>query len=117
MSETVLEKTELLSAMKRKNIPAASWACDNLAFSGTITLPLTLAESDYKVKAYTCEHLATNTDMILGLEFLQQNQVSLAFDTEGARLWVKNREISLTPTGKVVDHLQNKLHWCTILGT
>ena len=109
VSEGALSQTNLLSAMKRKNIPAASWACDNLAFTGTITLPLTLADTDYKIKAYTCEHLATNTDLILGLEFLQQNQVALAFDPEGVRLWVKDQEVNLTPTGKVIDHLQKQL--------
>ena len=30
---------------------------------------MTLAETENKIKAYTCEHLATNTDLKLGLDF------------------------------------------------
>ena len=103
VTEGVLEKTRQQKYWKKMKIPAASWANEQLAFSGMVKLSFRLAETQHQVQFFSCEQLATKTDIILGLDWLKQANVTLSYSPDVVKLFLGQTQIPLTPSGQQIE--------------
>ena len=79
ITEKAVNQVHLNHRLIRGSYPAKSWAGDSLAFTGTIKLEFRIGPLTFKHTFYTCKTLATGTDMLLGLDWLQANSVTLQY--------------------------------------
>ena len=79
ITEEFVDKLGLTKRIKPMNIPAKSWANECLYFMGTIKLEFQLAGQTFKHNFYTCTHLATKTQMLLGLDWLKRANISIEY--------------------------------------
>ena len=79
ITEEFVDKLGLTPHIKIRNIPAKSWANECLYFTGTIKIEFQLARQMFRHNFYTCTHLATKTQMLLGLDWLKRANISIEY--------------------------------------
>ena len=125
ITESAVRKAGMIDKLLKRSIPAASWANEKLEFTGQVTLPLNIAECEHEVSFYTCVHLATRTDLILGLDWLKQNCATMTYLPGKVRFFLEGVEIPLIESGQECqedkEHIpvytlgkREDLHWAVV---
>ena len=115
VTEETLKKSNLTSNITRAHIPAASWANEALSFKGHVCFPFKLASWKEPFKFYVVDHLTTQTDIILGLDWLKEAQATMSYSPSMVSLRIKNREVPLVPATKhKIPYRETKLQVYTV---
>ena len=104
--EEVALKAGLGKHIVYRNYPAKSWSEDGLSFTGTVVVKLRIGKFQFRHMFYTCKKLQTQTDLILGLDWLKASQVSMSFNPEHVKMLIGDTPISLEVTPQTISHPQ-----------
>ena len=81
-------------------------------------MPVNIAGKGGKFEFYTCDHLATGTDLILGIDWLQTNKASLEYSPGCVKFYIGDEEIPLILSGQVQEIKSNEVKvYCTGIPT
>ena len=88
ITEEAARRAGLGKHITYQNYPAKSWADEGLSFSGTLWVKLRIGRFIFRHRFYTCKRLQTQTDMILGMDWLIASRTTMHFSPEQVKILV-----------------------------